>query len=87
MIRAPREPSQAVDPFDSLDPLDSLFMFLGHYGAALVSQRAAPGVSLGVLFAAVVAWSALAAWLLPLWAWWADKHRDRIGVEAADVRR
>jgi hypothetical protein len=23
-----------------------------------------------------VAWTALIAWLIPLWAWWADHHRD-----------
>jgi len=23
-----------------------------------------------------IAWTALAAWLLPLWAWWADRHRE-----------
>jgi LexA-binding, inner membrane-associated putative hydrolase len=23
-----------------------------------------------------LAWGALAAWLLPLWAWWFDRHRD-----------
>ena len=25
--------------------------------------------------AAAVAWSALALWLLPVWGWWADRHR------------
>jgi hypothetical protein len=35
----------------------------------------------------IVAWSALAAWLFPLWAWWADKHRDRTGLESARERR
>ncbi|HEX6747217.1 MAG TPA: hypothetical protein VF092_07940 [Longimicrobium sp.] len=23
-----------------------------------------------------IAWTALAMWLLPLWAWWADRHRE-----------
>jgi hypothetical protein len=23
-----------------------------------------------------IAWTAMAAWLLPLWAWWADAHRE-----------
>jgi len=26
--------------------------------------------------ARTVAWAALATWLLPLWAWWADRHRE-----------
>ena len=24
----------------------------------------------------VLAWGALTGWLLPLWAWWFDRHRD-----------
>jgi membrane-bound metal-dependent hydrolase YbcI (DUF457 family) len=35
----------------------------------------------------MVAWSALAAWLFPVWAWWADRHRDRMEVGAVDERR
>jgi hypothetical protein len=23
-----------------------------------------------------VAWFALSAWLLPVWAWWVDRHRE-----------
>ena len=34
----------------------------------------------------MVAWTALMAWLFPLWAWWVDRHRDRIGVEVVDER-
>jgi membrane-bound metal-dependent hydrolase YbcI (DUF457 family) len=26
--------------------------------------------------AATVGWAALASWLLPLWAWWIDRHRE-----------
>jgi len=24
----------------------------------------------------VLAWSTMAIWLFPAWAWWVDKHRD-----------
>lgn len=34
----------------------------------------------------MVGWGAMAAWLFPLWAWWADRHRERIGVEVVDER-
>lgn len=27
------------------------------------------------------AWVGLAAWLLPVWAWWADRHRERATVQ------
>jgi hypothetical protein len=26
-----------------------------------------------------VAWVGLASWLLPLWAWWIDRHREARG--------
>ena len=28
------------------------------------------------------AWVGLAAWLLPLWGWWADRHREVAGAAA-----
>jgi hypothetical protein len=54
-------------------------MFIGHYGAALASSRAAPRVSLGIL---ILGWGALAAWLFPLWGAWVDTHRDRVVLHA-----
>jgi membrane-bound metal-dependent hydrolase YbcI (DUF457 family) len=48
--------------------------------ALLLLIQAANAMSPPPPSATVVAWSALAAWLFPLWAWWVDRHRDRIGA-------
>lgn len=56
-------------------------MFLGHFAVGFAAKRAAPESSLGPLFAAPPTTRALTivglcAWLLPLWACWADRHRS-----------
>ena len=36
--------------------------------------------------ASAVGWGALAAWLFPVWAWWAHAHRERVVGELVDAR-
>ena len=55
--------------------------------ALMLVIQVANGMSPPPPSVSMVAWTALAAWLFPLWAWWADRHRDRIRVEAIDERR
>jgi membrane-bound metal-dependent hydrolase YbcI (DUF457 family) len=53
--------------------------------ALMVVIQVANAVSPPPPSVSMVAWSALAAWLFTLWAWWADRHRDRMSVEVSDV--
>lgn len=50
------------------DLIGPLFLFLA--ALYVVSAAATPPPN-----ARVLAWGALSAWLLPLWAWWFDRHR------------
>jgi len=34
------------------------------------------GRLIGVAFALPLAWFALTAWIVPLWAWWIDRHHE-----------
>lgn len=47
----------------------ALIIFLAVVYAASLMGPPPPNVGL-------VAWSALALWLLPLWGWWIDRHRE-----------
>jgi hypothetical protein len=50
-------------------------LFLGAVYAVTAKGTPPPNVR-------VLAFTGLALWLLPLWAWWADRHREPVPVEA-----
>lgn len=51
----------------------AFILFLGATYTAAAAGTPPPNVQ-------VLAWVTLASWLLPLWAWWFDRHRDAAGT-------